>query len=101
MPLSRAVETARSSQSFKRPIQLVEIEPVICDPAFGWTFERYASQQFEERTPELNAILLSLQLVARKMDWEATARRLPTKFARFEEIIGSYQNIEHARLAAQ
>src|SRR5450755_3113150 len=56
---------------------LVEIEPVICDPAFGWTFERNPSQQFEERTLELNAVLLSLQLVAGKMDWEATARRLP------------------------
>jgi hypothetical protein len=56
---------------------LIEIEPVICDPPFGWTFQRHASQQFEECTLELNAILLSLQLVAGKVDWEAPARRLP------------------------
>src|SRR5215831_14965604 len=80
---------------------LIEIEPVICDPPFGWAFQRHASQQFEEGTLELNAILLSLQLVAGKVDWQATACRLPTEFAEIEEIIGSYQNIEHACLAAQ
>lgn len=63
---------------------------MIRDPAVGGTLQRHASQEFEERTLELNAILLSLQLVAGKMDWEATACRLPTEFAEIEKIIGSY-----------
>jgi len=59
---------------------LVEVEPVVRDPTVSGTFQRHASQEFEERTLKLNTVLLSFQLVPGKMDGEATACRLPTKY---------------------
>jgi len=45
---------------------LVEIEPVIRDPAFGLTGERNPPQEFEQGSLERNTILFSFQLVAGK-----------------------------------
>ena len=52
---------------------LVEIQPVIRDPAFGITRERNTPQEFEQRALELHAIRFSFQLVAGKMDGQAPA----------------------------
>jgi len=45
---------------------LVEIQPVIRDPAFRRTFERHTPQEFEQSGLERNAIRFPFQLMGRK-----------------------------------
>src|ERR1700730_562689 len=73
---------------------LVEVEPVIRHPAFCRTFERNSPQEFEERGLERNAICFPFQLVAGKMDRQATSPDLPIEFPKIEQIVGSHENVQ-------
>src|SRR5258708_33123832 len=77
---------------------LVEIQPVIGDPAFRRTFERHTPQEFEERSLERNAINFPFQLVTGKMDRQAASPDLPIKFPNIEQIAGSHENVQNPGL---
>src|SRR5258706_13632658 len=77
---------------------LVEIQPVIGDPAFRRTFERHTPQEFEERSLERNAINFPFQLVTGKMDRPAASPDLPLKIPNTEQIVGSYANVQNPGL---
>jgi len=77
---------------------LVEIQPVIGDPAFRRTFERHTPQEFEERSLERNAINFPFQLVTGKMDRQAASPDLPIKFPNIEQIVGSHENVQNPGL---
>ena len=72
----------------------VEIQPVICDPAFRRTCKWHTPQEFEKRGLERNTICFSFQLVAGKMDRQAAPPNLPVEFAKIEEIVGSNEDVQ-------
>ncbi len=77
---------------------LVEVEPVVRDPAFCRTYKWHPPQEFKQSSLERHAIRFSFQLVARKMDQQATSPNLPIEFAKIEQIVGSHKDVQNPRL---